>query len=93
LSSEKSLANSAADPVPATAVRDQLARMVNSPGFVSSVSVSVNTTGELKSIDDLRNVLIGTSPNGTPLYLRDLVDIDRGYENPPSFLNRYTRRD
>ena len=37
LSSEKSLANSAADPVPATAVRDQLARMVNSPGFVSSV--------------------------------------------------------
>src|SRR3984957_17467976 len=36
-SSEKSLANSAADPVPATAVRDQLARVVNSPGFVSSV--------------------------------------------------------
>src|ERR1700758_4001526 len=56
-------------------------------------TVSVNTTGEFKSIDDLRNVVIGTSPNGTPLYLRDLVDIDRGYENPPSFLNRYTRRD
>ena len=32
----KSLANSAADPVPATAIRDQLARVVNSPGFVSS---------------------------------------------------------
>jgi multidrug efflux pump subunit AcrB len=56
-------------------------------------TVSVNTTGEFKSIDDLRNVVIGMSPNGTPLYLRDLVDIDRGYENPPSFLNRYTRRD
>src|ERR1700757_1146466 len=37
LSSEKSLANSAAEPVPATAVRDQLARVVNSPGFVSSI--------------------------------------------------------
>jgi adenylate cyclase len=36
-SSGKSLANSAAGPVPATAVRDQLARVVNSPGFVSSV--------------------------------------------------------
>src|ERR1700720_2970875 len=36
LPSEESLANSAADPVPATAVRDQLARVVNSPGFVSS---------------------------------------------------------
>src|ERR1700758_1089657 len=35
-SSGKSLANSAADPVPATAVRDQLARIVNSSGFVSS---------------------------------------------------------
>ena len=35
-SSGKSLANSAADPVPVTAVRDQLARVVNSPGFVSS---------------------------------------------------------
>src|ERR1700736_5716923 len=56
-------------------------------------TVGVNTTGEFKSIDDLRNGVIGTSPNGTPLYLRDLVDIDRGYENPPSFLNRYTRRD
>src|ERR1700761_2319897 len=37
LSSGESIANSAADPVPATAVRDQLARVVNSPGFVSSV--------------------------------------------------------
>src|SRR6202008_1744481 len=37
LSSGKSLDNSAADPVPATAVRDQLARVGNSPGFVSSV--------------------------------------------------------
>jgi adenylate cyclase len=37
LSSGKSPANSAADPVPATAVRDQLARVVNRPGLVSSV--------------------------------------------------------
>ena len=56
-------------------------------------TVSVSTTGEFKSIDDLRNMMIGTSPNGTPLYLRDVVDIERGYENPPSYLNRYTRRD
>jgi adenylate cyclase len=33
----KTLASSAAAPVPATAVREQLARVVNSPGFVSSV--------------------------------------------------------
>ena len=35
-SSERDFANSVADPVPATAVRDQLTRVVNSPGFVSS---------------------------------------------------------
>ncbi|MGO4514592.1 efflux RND transporter permease subunit [Terriglobus sp. 2YAB30_2] len=57
----------------------------------SGRTVSINTTGEFKSTDDLRNMMIGASPNGTPLYLRDLVDIERGYENPPSFLNRYTR--
>ena len=50
-------------------------------------TISVSTTGEFKSIDDLRNMMIGASANGTPLYLRDLVDIERGYENPPSFLN------
>jgi multidrug efflux pump subunit AcrB len=56
-------------------------------------TISVSTTGEFKSIDDLRNVMIGAAPNGTPLYLRDLVDIERGYESPASFLNRFTRRD
>ena len=56
-------------------------------------TVSINTTGEFKSPDDLRNVMIGASPNGTPLYLRDLVDVDRSYESPPSYLNTYTRRD
>ena len=35
-SSLESPADSAPDPVPATAVREQLARVVNSPGFVSS---------------------------------------------------------
>jgi multidrug efflux pump subunit AcrB len=55
-------------------------------------TVTINTTGEFKSPDDLRNVIIGASPNGTPLYLRDLVDVDRSYESPPSYLNTFTRR-
>ena len=56
-------------------------------------TLSINTTGEFKSPDDLRNVIIAASPDGTPLYLRDLVDIDRGYQSPASFLNTFTRRD
>ena len=61
LSSGKSLANSAADFVPATAVREQLARVVNSPGFVSSVRLCrflthiVNRTidGDIDSLKEL----------------------------------------
>ncbi|HYZ83699.1 MAG TPA: efflux RND transporter permease subunit [Bryobacteraceae bacterium] len=56
-------------------------------------TLNVHTTGEFKSPDDLRSVIIGKSPSGTPLYLRDLVDIDRGYETPASYLNTFTRRD
>ena len=56
-------------------------------------TISINTTGEFKSPGDLRNVIIAASPDGTPLYLRDLVEIDRGYESPASFLNTFTRRD
>jgi multidrug efflux pump subunit AcrB len=56
-------------------------------------TITINTSGEFKNPDDLRHVIIGASPNGIPLYLRDLVDIDRGYDSPPSFLNTYTRRD
>ncbi len=56
-------------------------------------TISINTTGEFKSPDDLRNVIISASPDGTPVYLRDLVEIDRGYESPASYLNTFTRRD
>ena len=59
----KSLANSATDPLPATAVRDQLARVVNSPGFVSSARLCrflthiVNRTID-GSIDNLKEFSI-----------------------------------
>ena len=38
------------------------------------------------------NVLV-SSQSGLPTYLRDLVDISRGYQGPPSFLNFYTTTD
>src|ERR1700761_8177081 len=66
LSSGESIANSAAEPVPATAVRDQLARVVNSPGFVSSVRLCrflthvVNRTID-GDIDSLKEFSIGLS--------------------------------
>lgn len=55
--------------------------------------VNVTTSGEFKSPTDLGGVIIKESEVDTPLYLRDLVDISRGYEIPPNYLNHYTRRD
>jgi multidrug efflux pump subunit AcrB len=60
----------------------------NTPGRALDVSVS----GEFKNANDLRDVIVKTSDTGDPLYLRDLVDISRGYASPPAFLNHYTRR-
>jgi hypothetical protein len=34
-----------------------------------------------------------TSSTGTPVYLRDVVDVARAYQNPPQYLNFYTWRD
>jgi multidrug efflux pump subunit AcrB len=56
-------------------------------------TITVNTSGEFKTPDDLRHVIISATPDGTPVYLRDLVEINRGYDSPPSFQNTYTRRD
>src|SRR5215472_861399 len=60
-SSGRSQANSSADPVPAIAVRDQLARVVNSPGLISSARLCrflthiVNRTieGDIDSLKEL----------------------------------------
>jgi len=45
-------------------------------------------TGEKEIGDTLMPIRMGN-----PVYLRDLVDIDRAYDSPPSFLNFYTWRD
>ena len=42
---------------------------------------------------DFGDVIIGVSPTGVPLYLRDGVDVIRGYESPPRYLNYYSVRD
>ena len=60
---------------------------------VSGRTVALNPTGEFRTESEIGGVIIGSSRGGAPLYLRDLVDIDRGYESPPRYLNFYTWRD
>ena len=55
-------------------------------------AIAIDASGELKDENELAGLLITTSSTGQPVYLRDIVDVKRGYESPPSYLNRYTRR-
>jgi len=73
------------------------ARNITSPGgaveVASEKNVIVDPSGAFKSATAIGDVIIGTSSSGSPVYLRDLVDISRGYQTPPRYLNFYTSRD
>ena len=60
---------------------------------VGSRTVALNPTGEFTDEGEIGGVIIGSSQGGAPLYLRDLVDIDRGYQSPARFLNFYSWTD
>ena len=56
-------------------------------------NVLVVPSGEFKSEQEIADVTVGATRYGTPLYLRDVADIIRSYDNPPRFLNFYSWRD
>jgi multidrug efflux pump subunit AcrB len=55
--------------------------------------LTLEPSGEFKSEAEIGNVLVSAGQGGGPVYLRDLVDIQRDYESPPTYLNMLTRRD
>lgn len=57
---------------------------------VEGRTVALNPTGEFLNEKEIGAVIVGRSQSGAPLYLRDLVDIDRGYQSPPRYLNFYS---
>jgi len=72
------------------------ARNITTPGGVLEVggkNLTIDPSGEFKNEKEIADVLITTSSQGAPVYLRDLVDIARAYDSPPRFLNFYTFRD
>ena len=66
--------------------------IIRSAGSINAegTDVSVRPTGEFSSEAEIGDVIVGTAHSGSPLYLRDLVEILRGYQNPPQLLNFYT---
>ncbi len=61
---------------------------------VGTRTITIDPSGEFKSAAEIGNVLVPTnSPTGQPIYLRDVVEITRGYESPPRYLNFFSWRD
>ncbi len=73
------------------------ARNITLPGGALEVgsekNVIVDPAGAFKTATSIGDVIIGASSSGSPVYLRDLVDISRAYQSPPKYLNFYTWRD
>jgi multidrug efflux pump subunit AcrB len=72
------------------------ARNIALPGGsleIGQKNVIIDPSGEFKSAKAIGDVIIGASSSGSPVYLRDLVDISRGYQSPAKFLNYYNWRD
>ncbi|HLI63826.1 MAG TPA: efflux RND transporter permease subunit [Terriglobales bacterium] len=53
----------------------------------------INPSGLFPDAQAIGNVIVGVSSSNSPVYLRDLVNISRSYQSPPTFLNYLTWRD
>ncbi|MDP3427797.1 MAG: efflux RND transporter permease subunit, partial [Humidesulfovibrio sp.] len=56
-------------------------------------SMLVDPSGEIVSEDELGGVTVGRVKNGALAYLRDMVDIERGYLSPPAKRHYHVVRD
>ncbi len=72
------------------------ARNIIAPGGAFETGqqqVILNPSGQFENIDAIGNVAVSASSTGAPVYLRDLVEISRGYQSPAQYLNYYTWED
>ena len=72
-----------------------VARNIDLPGGALQLGPSeviINPSGEFKDLDQIGDVLLARTRGDTPIYLRDLFEITRGYQSPPGFLNFYNHR-
>ena len=60
---------------------------------VGPKDLTINPSGLFPDATAIGDVIIGVSASNSPVYLRDLVDISRAYQSPPSYLNYLTWRD
>ena len=71
------------------------ARNITLPGGqleVGPQSIQIDPSGKFTSAQQIGDVIIGSSSSAaqSPVYLRDLVNISRGYQSPAKYLNYLT---
>jgi len=73
------------------------ARNITLPGGqleVGSKNIQIDPSGKITNPQQFGDVVIGTSSSGqSPVYLRDLVEISRGYQSPAKYLNYFSWAD
>jgi multidrug efflux pump subunit AcrB len=81
---------------PAALVNVLSARNIIAPGGAFETGqreVILNPSGQFENISAIGNVAVSATSTGAPVYLRDLVEISRGYQSPAQYLNYYTWQD
>jgi multidrug efflux pump subunit AcrB len=56
-------------------------------------NVQIDPSGQFDTAQSIGNVIVGAVGPGAPVYLRDLVQISRGYQTPATYLNYYSWTD
>jgi multidrug efflux pump subunit AcrB len=54
--------------------------------------LALEQSGEFKNLEDIDTAVFTQATNGTPVYLRDIGSVHRGYQHPARFLTYYTWR-
>src|SRR5581483_10933530 len=62
---------------------------------VDSKNVTLDPSGKFENAHAIGDVIVGSAATASnaPVYLRDLVDVSRGYESPARYLNYFTWQD
>src|SRR5258707_6577899 len=81
---------------PAGLVKPIQAHNIIAPGGVFETGqreITLTPSGQFENPKAIGDSVVTTTAVGAPVYLRDLVDISRGYQSPANYLNYYTWRD
>jgi multidrug efflux pump subunit AcrB len=56
---------------------------------VANDQIRINPTGEFRSVSDLGELLVRSDNSGNLIFLKDVLEIERGYSDPPSWMMLY----